>query len=215
MSTAKRRSIKRLAPALGVLVAVGAWILLSLRPSDNSSQVITEQWMQIYYDPDSPDTGMDGDVTIVAFLDYDSADCRDAAVALSKLREADKRVRLVFKEIPTSIPGPDFAARAVLAADKQDMFLPLHKKLLQEPQPTEPSVMTAAKTAGLDTERLRADMNNPAIMAALKRNQALMGELGITSLPAFIVGNQLYRGAIDQGALSAAVSRVRKNPSMQ
>lgn len=123
--------------ALGLLVAVGAWILLSVRPSDNFSQAIIEQWMPIYYDPDSPDTGVDGDVTIVVFLDCDSADCRDAAAALSKLREADRRVRLVFKEIPTSAPGPDFAARAVLVADKQDMFLSLHKKLLQEPQPTE------------------------------------------------------------------------------
>lgn len=215
MSTVKRTSIKRLALALGLLVAVGAWTLLSLWPSDNSNQVIAEQWMQIYYDPDSPDTGMDGDVTIVAFLDYDSADCRDAAVALSKLREADKRVRLVFKEIPTSAPGPDFAARAVLAADKEDMFLPLHKGLLEGHEPTESSVIAAAQMAGLDIDRLRADMNNPAIMAALKRNKALMGELGISSLPAFIVGNQLYRGAIDQGALSAAVARVRKNPSMQ
>lgn len=147
---------------------MGAWILLSLRPSDNSDQVIIEQWVQIYYDLDSP--GVDGGVTIVAFLDYDSADCRDAAVALSKLREADKRVRLVFKEVPTSALGLDFAARAVLATDKQNMFLPLHKELSQGPQPTESSVMTAAKMVGLDTERLGADMNNPAIMAALKRN---------------------------------------------
>lgn len=75
--------------------------------------------------------------------------------------------------------------------------------------------MTAAKAAGLDTERLRADMNNPAIMAALKRNQALMGELGLSSLPAFIVGNEIYRGAIDREALSEAVARVREKPSMQ
>lgn len=215
MSTAERRPIKRLALALGLLVAVGAGVLLSLWPSNNSSQVIAEQWMQIYYDPDSPDTGMDGDVTIVAFLDYDSADCRDAAVTLNKLREADRRIRLVFKHIPTSAPGPDFAARAALAAGKQDMFLPLHKELLQGPQPTESSVITAAQMAGLDTERLRADMSNPAITAALKRNQTLRRELGISSLPSFIIGNQIYRGAADQDALGAAVASVRKNPSMQ
>lgn len=58
-------------------------------------------------------------------------------------------------------------------------------------------------------------MNNPVIMAALKWNQALMRELGTSSLPAFIVGNQPYRATIDQKALSAAVGWVRKKPSMQ
>jgi protein-disulfide isomerase len=204
-----------LALALGSLVAIGAWILLGTHSSDNVSQVITEQWMQLYYDPDSPDTGMDGDVAIVVFLDYDSADCRDAAVTLNALRAADKRVRLVFKYIPTSTPGPDFAARAASAADKQDMFLPLHNALLQVSAPTEASVTAAAEKAGLDTKRLRADIDNPAIAAALKRNKVLMGELGISSLPAFIIGGQLYRGTIDREALSAAVARVRTNPSMQ
>jgi protein-disulfide isomerase len=215
MSTAKGRSIKLLALALGLLIAVGAWILLGTPASDNVSQVITEQWMQIYYDPDSPSTGMEGDVTIVVFLDYDIGDCRDAALSLNALREADKRVRLVFKYIPISAPGPDFAARAASAAAKQDMFLLLHKALLQGPLPTETSVIAAAERAGLDTKRLRADMDNPTIAAALKRNKTLMGELGISSLPAFIVGGQLYRGTIDREALSVAVARVRTNPSMQ
>jgi protein-disulfide isomerase len=215
MSTVKSRSFKYVALALGLLLAVAAWFWLGSRPSDNVSQAITEQWMQIYYDPDSPDTGMDGDVTIVAFLDYDAGDCRDAAVMLNELREADKRVRLVFKHISTSAPGPDFAARAALAADRQDMFLPLHRALLQGSPPTEASVIAAARMAGLDTERLHADMDNPAIVAALKRNKALMGDLGISALPAFIVGGQLYRGAIDREALGAAVARIRTNPSMQ
>ena len=105
MSTAKRRPIKRLALAVGLLVSVGAWILLSLKPSDNASQVITEQWVQICYDPDSPDTGMDGDVTIVTFLDCDSADCRDAAVALSSRRLGGRQAAHVPSSTPRALAG--------------------------------------------------------------------------------------------------------------
>lgn len=184
-------------------------------PDDEPRRLISEHWPQIYYDRTSPDTGSDGDVTIIAFLDYGCAECRALGQTLQKLRATDKGVRLVFKELPMMGPGSDFAARAALAADKQDHFLLLHWELLQGSwPPTESSVIMAAGMAGVDIERLRTDMGDPAIAKAVELNRALARTLGINSLPAFIVGNRIYRGASDLEALRAAVAQARKGPPL-
>lgn len=237
MSTPERRSAKRLAWMLGLIFALGTaaagllaspwlssiadrWGIHSIvsgsaSPDDESRRLLSEHWSQIYYDPSSPDMSPDGDVTIIAFLDYGCAECRALGQTLQKLRATDKGIRLVFKELPMMGPGSDFAARAALAADKQDYFLFLHRELLHSSWPvTESSVIMAAGMAGVDIERLRTDMDDPAIAKAIEMNRSLARTLGIDSLPAFIVGNRIYRGASDLEALQAAVAQVRKGPPM-
>lgn len=218
MSTPKQRILTRrlawtlsLIPLLsiaGALIALGPW------PTDKSD-IITARWVQIYYDPNSPDTGIDGDVTIVAFLDYTCADCRAAARALLALREMDRGVRLVFKAVPMTGLSADFAVRAALAAHRQDRFLSLHRELLEGPSSlSESSVIMAAGMAGLDLEQLRRDMGDPAIAKAIKENRTLAQTLGITSLPAAIIGDRIYHSTTDLESLQAAVTEARKSSSM-
>jgi len=177
---------------------------------DDTDRLITERWFQIYYDPASPDTGLDGDVTVVAFLDYDSEDCREVAKALATLREADRAVRIVFKDLVVPGSNSELAARAALAADRQDRFLSMHKELTYGPlQPSEASVIMAAGMAGLDIERLRADMKDAAVTKAIEENRSLALALGIKSAPALIIGNRVVHGTIDLGALQAAVAEAR------
>lgn len=225
MSTADRRLGGRGAwrSAIAVLVSVAvtaiAWLLFGSELSngiwgDNTGRLISERWFQIYYDRNSPDTGPDGDVTIVAFLDYNSADCRAAAVALRKLRDADKDVRIVFKELPMSGSSDEFAARAALAARKQDRHLQLQRAILQgPPEITETAVIKAAGVAGLDIQQLRTDMADPAIVAAIDQNRILARELGIRSMPAFIIEDRFYGGPVDLERLQSAVSQARRDPA--
>jgi protein-disulfide isomerase len=220
MNTADKRlfgrRLSRVVAAGLVLVAALAivWVLFG-RPSDDTiSQLISERWLQIFYDRSSPDTGPDGNVIIVAFLDYDSADCRKVGAVLNKLHDEDRGVRIVFKELSEPGSTSEFAARAALAADRQDRFLLLHTELTHGPsQLTGSSVIMAAGMAGLDLERLRADMNDPAITKAIEENRSLARALGITS-PALIVGNRILRGATDFEALKAAVMQARTRPSL-
>ena len=171
-----------------VLAAASAIVWLLFGPGfsalhdDDVSRLISERWVQIYYDRSSPEIASDGNVTIVAFLDYDSADCGKVAATLSKLHEADPGVRIVYKLLADPGLTADFAARTLLAADRQDGFLLPHKELIQGPPPvTESSVTTAAHTAGLDIEHLRADMKDPGIGKALEENQLLAQALAVSS----------------------------------
>ena len=212
-----RRTIWRaLAGGLLVVVAIViVWLLVDPPPGlsplrdDDVSRRVTEQWVQIYYDRSSPVSRSDGDITIVAFLDHASADCRKLATALSQLHGLDRGVRIVFKEIAVPSSAADFASRGLLAADRQERFLLLYRELIQSPgQLTESSVIMAAGMAGLDIERLRADMKDPAITKALEENRNLAHALGVSS-PALIIDDRIHRGATDLKALQAAVAQAR------
>ena len=212
----RRTSWRALAAGLALVVAIMiVWLLvdppsgLSPLRDDDVSRRVTEQWVQIYYDRSSPVSRSDGDINIVAFLDHASADCRTLATALSQLHGLDRGVQIVFKEIAVPDSIADFASRALLAANRQDRFLLLNKELIQGPrQMTESSVIIATEMAGLDIERLRADMNDPAIAKVLEENRNLAHVLGLRS-PALIIGDRIYRDTIDLKALQVAVAQAR------
>ena len=212
----RRTSWRILAAGLALVVAIMiAWLLVGPRPGlspprdDDFSRRITEQWVQIYYDRSSPVSRSDGDITIVAFLDHASADCRKLAAALNQLHGLDRGVQTIFKEMAAPDSIADFASRALLAANRQDRFLLLNRELIQGPrQMTESSVIMAAEIAGLDIARLRADMKDPAIAKALEENRNLARALGIRS-PALIIGERIYRDTTDLKALQVAVAQAR------
>jgi predicted DsbA family dithiol-disulfide isomerase len=71
-------------------------------------------------------------------------------------------------------------------------------------------VLATAAHTGLDVDRLKADMQDPAIQAAIDRNMALATALRITGTPGFIVGKQIVRGATELTVLQGLISQARK-----
>ncbi|MSO71963.1 MAG: DsbA family protein [Alphaproteobacteria bacterium] len=167
----------------------------------------------IFHDPSTPILGNPkGDVTIVEFFDYRCGYCKQAAPAIAKLLEEDRNIRLVVKEFPILGPESVVAARAALAAGKQNKYAPFHWALLNaKGQLDEAQVMRIAGQVGLDTKQLRQDMAAPEIEAAIKRSYGLAEALQIRGTPAFIVGEELVPGAVDLPALKALVAKARKS----
>jgi protein-disulfide isomerase len=73
----------------------------------------------------------------------------------------------------------------------------------------EAAVFRVARDAGLDVERLRRDMDAPAVAALIRRNMALAQALGIGGTPAFVIGETLVPGAIDGATLRKLVAEAR------
>jgi protein-disulfide isomerase len=186
--------------------------IAALLDCDPAARAISGWWNQIMYDRASPDTGLDGDVAIVLFFDYNCGTCRQLAQTLNDARASDRSIRLVFKNIVDREGISNFAARAALAAAKQERFVPFHAFMIRRnAAPTEKSVLEAAKWAGLDIQRLARDMLDPAISGALVRDRTLAQKLGITTLPSIIVGKRIYRGLLDTDAINAAVAWARQD----
>ena len=163
-------------------------------------------------DPNAPVLGNpEGDVTMVEFFDYNCPYCRRSMPELAGLLGGDSNIRLVLREWPILSEGSDFAARAALASRKQDQYQEMHEALMALQQPAdEVSVLRIAGELGLDIDQLKADMQSPEIEEHIATSTRLASALGITGTPAFVIGDQLIAGYVEQAVLEAAVEQVRQ-----
>ena len=177
-----------------------------------AQRVLTEEREVLERDPDAPVIGNpDGDVTVVEFFDYNCPYCKRAKPEIEGLLEADPNVRFVMREWPILGEGSLFAAKAALAAREQGRYEDMHWALMALPRAEEDSVMRAAADLGLDVDRLREDMEAPAIVAHFERSNELTQALGFSGTPSFVIGDQLLPGLVPAAELEAAVDAVRRD----
>jgi len=152
-----------------------------------------------------------GDVTVVAFMDYACGYCRASLPAIEQLLKTDPRVRIVYREIPVLGPDSVVAARWALAAAEQGKFLAFHNALYATDGPSAANIAAAAKLAGLDLVRAQAAIKSKAVDDELLSNSDLGQKLKMTGTPTWVVGGKfvLY-GARDYDGLAAAVAAARK-----
>ena len=166
-------------------------------------------------DPDSPVVGNpDGDVTVVEFFDYRCPYCIKVADGLHDTIKSDGNIRLVMKEFPILGPESVQVAQMALASEKQGRYEDFHFALMSvSGKVTEARALKVARKIGLDVDRLRRDMQAPEIETQLQNNYALAQALQIRGTPAFVVGENVVRGAIDMAALRRLVAGVRAGSS--
>jgi protein-disulfide isomerase len=167
---------------------------------------------ELFNDPAAPVGGnAAGDATLVEFFDYNCPYCRKAAPVLDQLAQADPGVRIVFKEYPILGPGSAFAAKAALAAQKQGKYLPFHNALYaSHGSITEASALDVAKNVGLDVDRLKTDMADPAIEKAISDNLALAEALRISGTPTCVTAKRITPGLLGLDVLKQMIAEARK-----
>jgi protein-disulfide isomerase len=151
----------------------------------------------------------DGDVTLVEFFDYRCTYCRRVVSSMQALLQEDRKLRIVFKELPVLGEDSVRAARAALAAERQGRYTPFHFALMTSEDLSPDAIRQLAAEVGLDPDRLEQDMNAPEIQAAIDANYRLAQELGIEGTPAFVIGDELIPGAVDKGRLEALIADAR------
>ena len=166
-------------------------------------------------DPDSFVGGNPGgDVTLVEFFDYRCGYCKQFAPTLLGITRQDPKLRVVFKEFPVLGPDSFRAAQAALAARNQGYYLAFHQALMGVGgKLTDDTIMTVARSVGLDTDRLKKDMEAPKVLNILGNNHRLARALRIDGTPTLIVGDEIARGAIPLQELAAMVARARAKGS--
>jgi 2-hydroxychromene-2-carboxylate isomerase len=81
--------------------------------------------------------------------------------------------------------------------------------LTSENELTKEEVFAIAQRVGLDVKKLEVELQAPEWQAAIDRNRALAKLLGISGTPGFVVGNEVYRGALELTGLKALVKQAR------
>jgi protein-disulfide isomerase len=124
---------------------------------------------------------------------------------------ADAKLRIVYKEFPILGPNSVVSAKVALAARRQGKYVAFHKALMAvEGVADKDKVMEVAAKVGLDLDRLKRDMDDPAIQKMIDRNLALAQALRINGTPSFVAGDQIVRGAVDLNTLQGVIREARE-----
>ncbi len=168
----------------------------------------------ILNDPDAPVGGNPrGDVTIVAFLDYNCPFCKKSAPDLDRIVKEDGKIRLVYKDWPVIRPTSIDGAMMALAAKYQGKYDIAHHALMGIPGSgvAKDKMRQGLQAAGIDMRRLDADMKSKAadIDAIIKRNMAQADAIGFQGTPAYLVG-PFQTSTLDYQGFKQVVADARK-----
>jgi protein-disulfide isomerase len=167
----------------------------------------------IPFDPEAPIGGNPkGDVTIIAFLDYNCPFCKKSAPDLARIVQTDGHVRLIYKDWPILAESSGYGAQHALGAKYQGKYEAVHNALMGIPGHgiSKEKMLEAVKASGVDLARLQADLdaNMAEIMALLKRNLAQADALGFQGTPTYIVG-PFVASTLDYDGFKQMVSDAR------
>jgi len=155
----------------------------------------------------------DARTTFVEFFDYNCPYCRASLDTVKKFYAAHRNdARFAFIEFPIKGQESVVAARAAIAARKQpDKYLDFHFRLMGEKDlVTEDTVYDDAGKAGLDVAKLKKDMADSSVDAAIQAAHNLASAANIDGTPAFVVNGHVREGAIDEKILSSMLQGSRE-----
>ncbi|CAX22373.1 putative thioredoxin domain protein precursor [Methylorubrum extorquens DM4] len=204
-----RRTLLTLLPAVALAPA-----LLSLAPPTEGAFAQGVDPNAILNDPEAPGSGNPkGDLTIVAFLDYNCPFCKKAEPDLTRLVKADGRIRLIHKDWPILGDASVYGAQLALAAKYQGRYDAVHRALMAIPGRKIPKerMLEAVSASGVDMARLEEDRKarQGAIAALLQRNLDQADALGLRGTPVFLIGQLKVAAALDYDGFKQAVAQAR------
>lgn len=150
----------------------------------------------------------DGDVTLVVFTDYACGFCRASEPDIERLIREDRKLKVVFRELPIISPESEPAARLALVAARAGRFMDVHSALFAAGNPTQQTRNTVAERFNLGADE--ASMNNAGITAELRSNITLAQQMGIDGTPTWIIGDKVLTGAVGYDALRDAIRAARE-----
>lgn len=139
----------------------------------------------------------DARVTIVEFFDPACETCAQFAPYMKSLVDNNPgKVQIVHRFAPLH-PGSDQVSAMLEAARRQDRYaealeimFSTQKLWASHGQPNLDGLWGLLEEGGIDIVRLRADMNDPAVAAAIAEDVKDAGTLGVKATPEFFVNGK-------------------------
>lgn len=148
-------------------------------------------------------------VTIIEFSDFQCPFCSQAAALIKQVVEAyPKDVRFIYKNYPLPFHKEAMpAAKAAIAAGKQGKFFEMHDKLFENYRTLNADFYAkAAGELGLDVEKFKKDMEDPATQALVDQEMKEAREAEVRGTPTIFINGkkpqgrsfELYKSIIDE-----------------
>jgi protein-disulfide isomerase len=151
----------------------------------------------------------DADVTLVEFFDYACGYCRTAVADVDRLLAEDKKLRIVYREMPVLGEPSINAAMISLAVAQTPNYIAFHKALYGNGRPDDAGIDATLTKVGLSPATIRAAARAPAVQGELARSTKLQAALNLNGTPSWVVGDKVMIGAVGYDALKAAIAETR------
>lgn len=162
-------------------------------------------------------------VNITACFDFMCTYCDSLNFVLdSLLMKYGKEIKVYEKPLSVLNKRSDPLARALLACGKQNKywegidtlfaFAQKHKEI--KPSALPDSLITVAKSLGLDTKKFLKDMNSGEIRREIKTSNADYNHYGITGVPVVFINGYMIKGLASLHKYVDAIEKL-KNAGMQ
>jgi NhaA family Na+:H+ antiporter len=153
----------------------------------------------------------DDAVVVVGYEDFLCPYCRRLQRVYKRLRQSlGDRLVYVFRHFPNerAHPGATLAARAAEAAARQGRFFEMRDQLFErEPPISADDLVQLARALGLDLDRFRRDLDDPALIARVEEDLAGGRENGVTGTPTLFIDGFRYDGAWDYHSMLEVLER--------
>lgn len=159
--------------------------------------------------PGAWDGAANGDVVLVEFFDYACGYCRAATPYVARLLAEDKRLKVVYRELPILGDESTVAARVGLLAADSGKYPAFHAAMYESGEVTKATILAAASRAGLDKARVQAIVLSPGTAEEFAKNVGLAQALNARGTPLFVVGDQILHGDVGYDALKQAIEKTR------
>lgn len=168
------------------------------RMQEQASKALSENMDFLVNNPNSPFVGKeDAEKVVVEFFDYNCGYCKRALGDIKKVIENHDNVKVIFKEFPILSPDSELAARYALAANEQEKYFEFHTALMESKgRISESRLLDIAEGLSLDIEQLKEDKDSEEITSLINKTREAAQEIGVRGTPAFVVGDELIRGAV-------------------
>ncbi len=154
------------------------------------------------------------DVSIVEFFDYNCGYCKKVQATVEDLIKQDKKVRIIFKELPILGASSVELSKVSIAVNmiSAGNYLSFHNAIMKGNYRNREEAISVASGLGIDAQKLEKTLESKRseIESKIKANQDLAASIGINGTPGFVIGENLIPGAIELSALKEKVSAERK-----
>jgi protein-disulfide isomerase len=182
---------------------------------ERDSQLVQTRASDIFASPtDWVGGNLQGDITLVEFMDYRCSYCRKAHEEVQELVESDGNIRYVIKEFPilgeASLVSSQFAI-AVRLLHGDDAYKAAHNALIAlRGEPTAETLGRLATDLGHDPAPILEKMGAEEVIAIISANHALADGMEISGTPTFVLKDQMLRGYVPLEDMRSIVAEARK-----
>ena len=151
----------------------------------------------------------EGKVVLVEFFDFSCGYCHRIYPVLKNIVAKNPDLKLVVKPLSFLSPMSKYAAKAAIAAKEQGKFAEVYSAIFEiNGQLTEAKIDEAVVLAGVDLEKLKADMETEKVKKTMDDIAALASKLRINGVPSLVLNGKMIQ-TLDESVLQEAINAAK------